>query len=388
MEAGWSTAESVARESRGRLVAILAKKLGDVNAAEDALADAFGKALESWPENGVPEHPEAWLIAVAQRRVIDAQRHSKVAAANEEDLAWLTQEYAETSSDTDSRIELLFVCTHPAIDPSIRTPLMLQTVLGVTAEVMAPLWLTPASTIGQRLVRAKSKIAKAAIPFTVPAPHERQQRLDAVLAAIYGALTIGNEDLALEAEYLAALLASAFPDEPEALGLLALCLYRLALADDVAPGPLAQRSTERWDHERIARAESLLNRAAKKRTPGRYQLEAAIQSAHIVGRLEHRDLREAIVSLYRRLETYAPSLGARCGLAAALIEANQTEDAEDALASVADTAADYQPFYVVKARLSEVQQKVADTRLSLERALLLSTDDRSSSFIRDWLDRL
>ncbi|MEM1145481.1 MAG: sigma factor, partial [Pseudomonadota bacterium] len=207
MEAGWSTAESVARESRGRLVAILAKKLGDVNAAEDALADAFGKALESWPENGVPEHPEAWLIAVAQRRVIDAQRHSKVAAANEEDLAWLTQEYAETSSDTDSRIELLFVCTHPAIDPSIRTPLMLQTVLGVTAEVMAPLWLTPASTIGQRLVRAKSKIAKAAIPFTVPAPHERQQRLDAVLAAIYGALTIGNEDLALEAEYLAALLA-------------------------------------------------------------------------------------------------------------------------------------------------------------------------------------
>ncbi|MEO0437344.1 MAG: DUF6596 domain-containing protein [Pseudomonadota bacterium] len=400
----WSAAERVARESRGRLVAILAKKIGDIHSAEDALADAFAKALSVWPEQGVPDHPEAWLLTVAQRGFIDSRRKAGIAEANEEHLQQLIEEQGERSlgaggkasgSDPvspsnpseDSRIALLFVCAHPAIDEHIRAPLMLQTVLGVKAETMASLWLSKATAMGQRLVRAKTKISANAIPFVIPPPHERAERLGAVVDAVYAALTIGGEGLvlALEAEYLAALLASAFPEEPEVLGLFALCLFRLALAADESIGPIAERDASRWDNARIARAEAILKRAAQRRAPGRFQLEAAIQSAHIVGCLERRSVHQEVVALYRRLIHFAPTLGAHCGLAAALIEAGDLTAAKDILEALGERAEVYQPYWVVRAKLADASNSRTQLTASLKRAQKLTSDPRSRAFIDSWL---
>ncbi|MEM6300512.1 MAG: DUF6596 domain-containing protein [Pseudomonadota bacterium] len=402
----WSTAERVARESRGRLVAVLAKKIGDIHAAEDALAEAFAKALTVWPEKGVPDHPEAWLLTVAQRGFIDGRRAANIAEANEEHLKQLLEEQGERSvgssgqghdADTaspvhpseDSRIALLFVCAHPSIDEHIRAPLMLQTVLGVNADAMAPLWVSKATTMSHRLVRAKNKISANAIPFVVPAPHERAERLGAVIDAVYAALTIGGEglQLALEAEYLAALLASAFPDEPEVLGLFALCLFRLAIGNDESVGPIAERDVSVWDNTRITRAEVVLKRAAQRRAPGRFQLEAAIQSAHIIGCLEQRPVHREVVALYRRLIHFAPTLGAHCGLSAALVETGDLNAAKDILEALGERAETYQPYWVVRAKLAEVSDNRTLVLSSLTRARTLTSDPHSLAFIDRWIER-
>lgn len=385
-ESSWTIAERVARESRGRLVAILATKLGDLHAAEDALADAFAKALDVWPVKGVPEHPEAWLITVAQRGFIDGRRSAAVAEGHVAHLELLAEEREDAAAE-DPRIALLFVCAHPAIDEHIRTPLMLQAVLGVNADAMAPLWLSKGSTIGQRLVRAKKKISATAIPFSVPPAHESRERLQSVLDAIYGALTIGGDELTEEAEYLAALLAAAFPEEPEALGLLSLCLFRMALVKDTAIGPLAERDTQLWDRDRIQRAETFLKRAAQRRAPGRFQLEAAIQSAHITGRVNGRQNHAQIIDLYRRLLHYAPTLGAQCSLIAALIQGGELREAGDRIASMHADAENYQPYWVVVARLAEAEYDQARLLVALEKAAVLATDEASRRFVAEWIRR-
>jgi RNA polymerase sigma-70 factor (ECF subfamily) len=298
-----ATADAVARRSYGKLVAFLAARLRDVAAAEDALADAFASALAAWPASGVPANPEAWLLAVARRKAIDAARRRRSGEDATAHLCLVADELAAASANAaeipDDRLALMFACAHPAIDLGIRAPLILQTILGFDAAAIASSFLVAPRAMGQRLVRAKGKIREAGIPFRVPGRDELAERLDAVLEAIYAAFAEGWSDpsgteirrrnLAEEAIFLGRLVAALLPDEAEALGLLALMLHaeaRRAARRDAQGGyvPLAAQDTAAWNGALIDEAEGLLSRAGALGLPGRYQLEAAVQSAHVVRR--------------------------------------------------------------------------------------------------------
>src|ERR1035437_5530916 len=236
--------EAVARRSDGKLVAFLAARTRDVAAAEDALSEAFASALADWPQKGCPSNPEAWLLTVARRKMIDSLRGQRRKISGE-DLQ-LTVEglsaaaiAAETPTQIpDQRLALMFVCSHPAIDASIRAPLILQVILGLDAKAIASAFLMSPAAMGKRLVRAKEKIRQAGIPFRVPEREELSDRLDAVLDAVYAAFAEGwtdpggtdvaRRDLTDEAMFLAYLVTELLPEEPEALGLLALMLHAQA----------------------------------------------------------------------------------------------------------------------------------------------------------------
>ena len=300
-------AEAVARRSYGKLVAMLAARTRDVEGAEDALSDAFAAALSDWPAAGVPANPEAWLLTVARRKQIDALRRRRSGESATGHLQLIADELdAAASSDAtipDDRLALMFACAHPAIDPAIRAPLMLQTILGFDAATIGSAFLVSPATMAQRLVRAKNKIREAGIPFQVPERVELAPRLAAVLAAIYAAFAEGWADpagtevrrrnLAEEGIWLGRLVVSLLPQEAEALGLLALMLYAQARRDarrdaDGEYVPLADQDPGRWDAPLIDEAERLLVHASTLPGAGRYQLEAAVQSAHVVRRLTGR----------------------------------------------------------------------------------------------------
>jgi RNA polymerase sigma-70 factor (ECF subfamily) len=230
--------EAVARESYGRLVAFLSVRTRDVAAAEDALGEALIAALATWPRDGVPQTPEAWLFTAARRRLIDRARHERVRAEGASTLELMFGNPKETTPPDpvpDERLKLLFVCAHPAIDPDMHTPLMLQAVLGLDAAEIGRAFLVSPAAMGQRLVRAKTKIREAGVAFEVPEAHELPRRLEAVLNAIYAAYGSGWEDaagvdsrargLAEEAIWLARVLRGRLPEEPEVRGLLALMLH-------------------------------------------------------------------------------------------------------------------------------------------------------------------
>src|SRR5580704_10573230 len=292
------TIERVARESYGRLVAYLSSNTRDVGSAEDALSNALVAALETWPRDGVPQNPEAWLLTTARRSFIDLVRHRQVAEASEPTLALLREESKGMTLSPefpDERLKLLFVCAHPAIDPAMHTPLMLQTVLGLDAARIAHAFLISPTTMGQRLVRAKTKIRDGGIRFEIPQAPELPERLDAVLEAIYAAFGIGwddmagadqrGRDLAEEAIWLARVLLQLMPDKAEVRGLLALMLHCEARrgarrASDGRYVPLSEQDCEKWSLPLIEEAERHLSEAFTQGRSGRFQLEAAIQSVH------------------------------------------------------------------------------------------------------------
>src|SRR5258708_4267739 len=267
------TIERVARESYGRLVAYLSSHTRDVGSAEDALSDALIAALTTWPRDGVPQNPEAWLLTAARRSFIDLVRHRQVVLASEPTLLLLREEREETTLSVDfpdERLKLLFVCAHPAIDPALHTPLMLQAVLGLDAVRIAGAFLISPKTMGQRLVRAKTKIRDGGIQFEVPQDRELPQRLDAVLEAIYAAFGIGwddmagvdqpGRDLAEEAIWLARVLLQLLPDEAEVRGLLALMLHCEARraarrGPDGRYIPLSEQDPTLWSLSLIEEAE-------------------------------------------------------------------------------------------------------------------------------------
>src|SRR5580658_4187358 len=292
------TVERVARESYGRLVAYLSVHTHDLASAEDALSNALVSALSHWPQDGVPQNPEAWLLTAARHSLIDAIRHQKVVLANEPTLQLLKEDFTEAASSNefpDEMLKLLFVCAHPAIDPAMHTPLMLQTVLGLDAARIAHDFLVSPTTMGQRLVRAKTKIHDGGIQFEVPQERELPQRLDAVLEAIYAAFGIGwddmagvdqrGRDLAEEAIWLARVLLQLMPREAEVQGLLALMLHCEARraarrGTDGRFVPLSEQDSQQWSLPLIEEAERHLAAASSRIRPGRFQLEAAIQSVH------------------------------------------------------------------------------------------------------------
>ena len=395
------TAEAVARRSYGKLIAFLAARTGDVAAAEDALSEAFAAALVDWPASGVPDNAEAWLIAVARRKTIDALRRRRSGEGAVEELRMMAEELAVASARDipDERLALMFACAHPAIDPGIRAPLILQTVLGFDAATIASAFLISPATMGQRLVRAKNKIRQAAIPFRVPERAELCDRLDAVLAAIYAAFAEGWSDpagteirrrnLAEEGIWLGRLVASLLPDEPEALGLLALMLHAEARrgARRNARGeyvPLADQDPALWDTPLIEEAEALLFRASAMGAIGRYQLEAAVQSAHVVRRRTGRSDWAAIERLYDALSAITGSPVVAINRAIAVAETHRAAAGLAALDQVADDGrlAEYQPYWAARAGLLARADDVAAADAAYQRAIGLESDPAVRRFLQ------
>ncbi|MBB5752333.1 RNA polymerase sigma factor [Prosthecomicrobium pneumaticum] len=394
------TAEAVARHSYGKLVAFLAAATRDLAGAEDALAEAFATALRDWPETGCPDNPEAWLLTVARRRMVDAGRRSRTGTAAAETLRQLAEERAgDTAGELpDRRLALLFACAHPAIDAGIRAPLMLQTVLGLDAAAIASAFLTSPAAMAKRLVRAKEKIRAAGIPFAPPGRDELAPRLAAVLDAIYAAFAEGwsdpagtdpsRRDLPEEALFLARLMAELMPDEPEALGLAALMLHAEARrpARRSADGdyiPLEAQNPALWDGAMIAEAERLLRRAASRRQPGRYQIEAALQSAHADRRRSGRDTSRAVAALYEALFalTGSPVVGLNRAVAIA-----GTEGPQAGLALLDGLAADgrlatYQPYWAARAALLAAADAVDEAVHAYEIAIGLAADPAVRRFL-------
>jgi len=394
------TVERVARESYGRLVAYLSVHTQDLAGAEDALSEALVKALTVWPRDGVPQNPEAWLLTTARHSLIDFFRHQRVATATEPDLLLLSRTSTEASMETnfpDERLKLLFVCAHPAIDPAMHTPLMMQSVLGLDAVRIGGAFLIAPKTMGQRLVRAKTKIRDGGIRFEVPEQRQLPQRLDAVLEAIYAAFGIGWDDmagadqrgrgLAEEAIWLARVLLEQMPGEAEVQGLLALMLHcearRAARRDRNGHYvPLSQQDPKLWSLPLIGEAESHLAESSRSGRLGRFQLEAAIQSVHAERARSGRTEWAAIVGFYEQLIRIRPTLGAQTGYAAAIAEAHGAEKGLAVLDAVdQEEVRSYQPYWAVRAHLLQLLGKSADARHAFERAIGLAEDPAVREFL-------
>jgi len=397
-----AAAEAVARRSYGKLVAFLAARTRDVAAAEDALSEAFAAALTDWPASGVPRTPEAWLLTVARRKLIDAARRRQTGESATEHLLLMAELAADEDGETqipDERLALMFACAHPAIDPGIRAPLILQTILGFDAAVIASAFLVSPSTMGQRLVRAKGKIRQAGIPLRVPERADLRERLGAVLEAIYAAFAEGWSDpagtearrrnLAEEGIWLGRLVASLLPDEPEALGLVALMLHAEARrgARRNAHGeyvPLAAQDPALWDARLIEEAEALLFRASSMGATGRYQLEAALQSAHVVRRVTGRADWAAIEKIYDALLALTGSPVVAINRAVALAETRGPAAGLAALDALADDArlAEYQPYWAARAGLLAAAGDVESADRAYEQAIGLESDPAVRRFLQ------
>jgi RNA polymerase sigma-70 factor (ECF subfamily) len=391
-------AEQSARASYGRLLAVLAARSRDIAASEDALANAFLAALRRWPVDGVPDNPDAWLLTAARNGLRNMLRHQGVVEASALDLALLQNEAADDAQTVpDDRLKLLFVCAHPAIEALVRTPLMLQTVLGLDASQIGAAFLVAPATMAQRLLRAKAKIKKAGLRFELPSTEDMPARLDDVLAAIYAAYgtswdalpgaDTGYLDLADEALFLSRLLVALLPNEPEARGLLALMLYCEARrparrGPDGAFIPLKQQDARLWTSELIVEGENELSLAARSGVFGRYQCEAAIQSVHIQSPITGRTNHDALATLYGLLAARCPSVGVLVAQAAARVEAGAPEQALAVLNQLlpADVGS-YQPYWVTLARATASLGDDEGAHAAMQRAIGLTEDPAIRAFL-------
>ncbi|MEO8758305.1 MAG: DUF6596 domain-containing protein [Devosia sp.] len=400
-------AERVARESYGRLVAFLAARTRDLAGAEDALSEAFAAALRMWPADGVPGNPDAWLLTVARRRQTDSIRRRQTRNAGEQHLTLIADEIEDAAQEghliPDRRLALMFACAHPAIERGMRAPLILQTVLGMTAEDIAAAFLIPPATMGQRLVRAKTRIRDAGIPFSIPEKEDLGERLHAVLDAIYAAYSkgwseigdTGVPEIADEAVWLGRLVVSLLPAEPEAKGMLALMLHAEARraarrSPTGAYVPLEQQDTSLWDDSQIALAEQFLHDANRAGPSGRYQLEAAIQSAHTARRLTGIANWAIIVKLYDHLFAMTQSPVVILNRAVALAEVEGPGAALAALAPLRDDKRmqSYQPYWAARGHLLARANHRPEAAEAFTIAIGLTTDDAVQTYLQGQLAAL
>jgi RNA polymerase sigma-70 factor, ECF subfamily len=402
-------AAHVARESYGKLLAYLAATSRNVPAAEDALADAFASALAVWPTQGAPQNPEGWRATAARRRLIDAARRRRSAEASSQALELIDAELREAADADegipDRRLALMFACAHPAIEESVRAPLMLQTILGLDAAAIASAFLVSPAAMGQRLSRAKAKIRLAGVPFKIPEREDLPERLGVALEAIYAAFSHGwaeafsddprGRNLAEEAIWLGRVVVSLIPNEPEAMGLLALMLYahsrREARRDALGRYvPLTDQAVERWDQPAIEEAEGLLKSAGAMGAPARFQLEAAVQSVHAARRLTATTDWEAIVVLYDALFALTASPVVAVNRAAAVAHARGPAAGLELLDDVGANGglAGFEPYWVARADLCAKLGDVVAARSAYSLAIGLQTDPAARAFLIEQLAAL
>lgn len=385
-----AAAERAARDSYGRLLALLAASTGDLALAEDALGTAFERALRTWPTAGVPHSPDAWLLTVARHRAHDVRRsaaHRTSAPLDDSAQARLTVDpFADVDPDAvpDRRLALLLVCAHPAIAPDVRTPLMLQTVLGLPAADVARLFAVPPAAMAQRLVRAKRRIAATRIPFVLPDRSALVERLPAVLEAVYGAAAAtwrpDGHGLAGEAQHLAVLLATLLEDDAEAWALAALVTLVLARRGSGPFVPLEEQDTTAWRGDLLDAGEAYLRRAGRAGVPGRFRLEAAVAAVHCDRRRTGVTDWAALRTLYLALDAVAPSLGARVALAAVV---GRLDGPTAGLAALpAEPAPAFQPWWATRAALLERAGRHDDAATAYRRAADLATDPDVAAYLR------
>lgn len=375
-------AELAARDSYGRLLAFLCSRTCDIALAEDTLSDAFLKALTHWPRHGVPDNPDAWLLTTARNRLTDRQRH-QTRFPTESEFPEMTDGEVSEVSLPDRRLSLMMVCAHPAISPDLHVPLMLQTVLGLDAKTIAGLFLVSPSALAKRLVRAKSKIRDAGIPFQIPDEHQLPERSAALLEALYALHAHDwldpKENLGEEALYLADLLCRLRKEEAETLGLAALIAFsharaRARVVDDMLV-PTDEQNTSLWDDDLISYGKRQLNRAYTNSAIGRYQIEAAIASVHIARKETGGTDWAALNKLYFALLQQAPSAGGLVAQAVVTARLHGPLAGLEALkVAEAETGSAYQPLWAARADMQARLGNRLDASNSYEKAISLTTD--------------
>jgi RNA polymerase sigma-70 factor (ECF subfamily) len=378
------------RTESPRIVGALTRLLGDMSLAEDAAADAVAVALERWPRDGVPDNPGAWLMTTARRRAIDALRRERVLAAKREALLRLAAldepgpESYDPPAVPDDRLALVFTCCHPALSMEARVALTLRLLGGLTTEEVARAFLVPVPTMAARLTRAKKKIALAGIPFRVPDDEELPERLPGVLAVVYLVFTEGwgrtppDTDLCGEAIRLARLLAELMPDEPEALGLLALLLLQHSRAAARADSALLRdQDRARWDRSLVDEGGALVDRALRRGHVGTYQLQAAIAALHAADEPDWTEI-EALYGLLFRVD---PSPVVALNRAVATAECGRVAEALAAVDALAGPLATYHLFHATRADLLARLGDVDGARAAYRRALRLATDEGDRRFL-------
>lgn len=396
------TVEETLRIEGGRVLATLIRLTGDFDLAEDALQDAAIEALKQWSRKGVPENPGAWLTTVARNKALDRLRRESARDRKEREAVLLLSEPPDPPRELDDRLRLIFTCCHPALSLEARIALTLRTVGGLSTKEIARAFFVADATMGQRISRAKAKISRARIPYRVPEDHELPDRLPAVLATVYVIFTTGHHahfgnldariDLAGEAIRLGRLLADLMGDHPEVLGLLALMLAtharrraRLDATGDLVL--LADQDRSLWDSAAISEASTILDRALRRRSPGPYQVQAAIACLHgVAGSDAETDWRQ-IVDLYRTLEQMTPLPVVRVNRAVAEAKVFGAEAGLEVLESVTGMD-DWHLYWATRAELLWQSDDRTGAEQSFRRALDCSMNETDRRFLERRLGEL